>query len=133
MIAFEVRKSGNSCGVLFSNADRANSKFGKDGVIPEQKSLGNICVPSFRTRARGKLLHCLVCCKEPADYRKDRKWTGAPEDIVASPNTIWQVGKCMLHIITKGRFWDENNNALNPMMATKNSVCLNRKYFYIII
>lgn len=43
------------------------------------------------------------------------KWKTAPPNILAEPNTIWQVGKCMLQIVTKGRFWDEELNVLDPV------------------
>ncbi len=40
-----------------------------------------------------------------------------PSYTIAEPNTIWHVGKCMLQIITNGRFWDENLNVLKPVDA----------------
>lgn len=43
------------------------------------------------------------------------KWKTAPPNILAEPNTIWQVGKCMLQIVTKGRFWDEELNVLKAV------------------
>ncbi|KAI9050311.1 hypothetical protein LZ554_005478 [Drepanopeziza brunnea f. sp. 'monogermtubi'] len=46
---------------------------------------------------------------------KSHVWPEAPACIVASPNTIWQVGKCILHILTRGRFWDEEFNCLSPL------------------
>ncbi|KAK0111217.1 hypothetical protein ONS95_001591 [Cadophora gregata] len=72
------------------------SQFGRKGVIPEQKVW--------------EIFACLVSELVP----EDEKWPAAPVHIIASPNTIWQVGKCMLHVITNGRFWDEGDNALNP-------------------
>jgi hypothetical protein len=74
-----------------------------------------------------RIFRCLVSelvpevCRTPAAYspaadsNKDQKWPGAPAYIIDGPNTIWQVGKCMLHILTRGRFWDEDNNVLNPI------------------
>jgi hypothetical protein len=38
-----------------------------------------------------------------------------PKHVVAGPNTIWQVGKCMLQLLTRGRFWDDEFNVLNPV------------------
>jgi hypothetical protein len=40
---------------------------------------------------------------------------GFPHHVIAGPNTIWQVGKCMLQILTRGRFWDDEFNVLNPV------------------
>jgi hypothetical protein len=40
---------------------------------------------------------------------------GFPKHVVAGPDTIWQVGKCMLQLLTRGRFWDDESNVLNPV------------------
>jgi hypothetical protein len=58
-----------------------------------------------------KIFRCLVGELVP----KDQAWEGIPEYLIASPNTIWQVGKCMFNILTRGRFWDEHSNTLNPV------------------
>jgi hypothetical protein len=54
-------------------------------------------------------------CSYRADSTKGDKWKTAPANIIAEANTIWQVGKCMLQIVTRGRFWDEELNVLNPV------------------
>lgn len=84
------------CGDTKEFLEKLNSKFGINGVIPEQKVW--------------EIFACLVSELVP----DDKIWPEAPAYIIASPNTIWQVGKCMLHIVTQGRFWDEDYNALNP-------------------
>jgi hypothetical protein len=58
-----------------------------------------------------EIFRCLVSELVP----EEKKWDGIPPHIVDEPDTIWQVGKCMLHIITRGRFWDDDFNTLNPV------------------
>jgi hypothetical protein len=58
-----------------------------------------------------KIFRCLVSELVPTD----QTWDGIPPYIVHNPNTIWHVGKCMFNIITRGRFWDEESNTLNPV------------------
>ncbi|KAL2065589.1 hypothetical protein VTL71DRAFT_3259 [Oculimacula yallundae] len=90
------------CGDTQEFLNRLYSKFEVRGVIPEQHVW--------------QIFACLVSELVPEDQR----WPGAPLYIISSPNTIWQIGKCMLHIVTRGRFWDEDNNALNPIDVEKN-------------
>ncbi|KAH9211836.1 hypothetical protein DL95DRAFT_464531 [Leptodontidium sp. 2 PMI_412] len=85
------------CGDKQEFLDKLYSKFGINGVIPEQNVWD--------------VFACLVSELVP----EEKAWPEAPAYIISSPNTIWQVGKCMLHIVTQGRFWDEDYNALSPV------------------
>ena len=58
-----------------------------------------------------KIFRCLVSELVPIE----QAWDGIPPYMIDEPNTIWQIGKCMLTILTRGRFWDEEYNALNPV------------------
>jgi hypothetical protein len=55
-----------------------------------------------------------------SNFIKENKWKTAPPHILAEPNTIWQVGKCMLQIVTKGRFWNDELNVLSPIDNDEN-------------
>lgn len=80
----------------------------------------DIQVLAFRTCTRGILnpfqeVPLLQCCSV-VNMNKDKIWdkpNATPSHIVAGPNTIWHVGKCMLHIVTRGRFWNNNMNVLS--------------------
>ncbi|KAE9372493.1 hypothetical protein N431DRAFT_466737 [Stipitochalara longipes BDJ] len=85
--------SGDKQGFL----DKIYDKYAEEGYIPEKKLW--------------EIFRCLVSELVP----KDEAWDGIPEYIVASPHTIWQVGKCMFNILTRGRFWDDDFNTLNPV------------------
>ncbi|CZT09299.1 uncharacterized protein RAG0_14097 [Rhynchosporium agropyri] len=85
------------CGDTREFLNRIYSKFEVKGIVPEQ----NVW----------QIFACLVSELVP----ENQAWQGAPVYIISSPNTIWQIGKCMLHIVTRGRFWDEDYNALNPV------------------
>ena len=57
----------------------------------------------------------------------------APRQIRATPGLIWQVGKCVLQILTRGRFWDDEDNVLNPIdndekFGVYKQTVLQRKY-----
>ena len=80
-----------------NDANAVASKYTEGGYIPEKKLW--------------EIFRCLVSELVP----KNEAWDGIPEYIVASPNTIWQVGKCMFNILTRGRFWDDDFNTLNPV------------------
>lgn len=58
-----------------------------------------------------KIFRCLISELVP----QDQKWDDIPEYIVDEPNTRWEAGKCMFNILTRGRFWDEESNTLNPV------------------
>lgn len=58
-----------------------------------------------------RIFRCLVSELIPMD----KTWASAPDYLIESPNTIWQVGKCIFHILTRGRFWSDEYNALNPV------------------
>ncbi|KUJ13937.1 uncharacterized protein LY89DRAFT_784773 [Mollisia scopiformis] len=58
-----------------------------------------------------RLFRCLASELIP----KSESWDDAPEYLVESPNTIWQIGKCVFQTITRGRFWSEEYNALSPV------------------
>ena len=47
-----------------------------------------------------------------ANTIKDEMWKTIPVHIISQPNTIWQVGKCMVNIITRGHYWDDVSNVL---------------------
>lgn len=80
------------------HANAAASKYKcEEGYIPEKKLW--------------EIFRCLVSELVP----KNMTWAGIPPYIVANPHTIWYVGKCMFNILTRGRFWDEENNTLNPV------------------
>lgn len=81
-----------------NDANTEPSKYeDEDGNIPEKKLW--------------EIFRCLVSELVP----QKQAWEGIPDYIVANPHTIWQVGKCMFNILTKGRFWDEDSNTLNPV------------------
>ncbi|KAG4427972.1 hypothetical protein IFR05_016542, partial [Cadophora sp. M221] len=82
---------------FFDKLYRTTSKFGTNGMILEHHVW--------------EVFACLVSELVP----EEKAWPEAPAYIISSPNTIWQVGKCMLHIVTQGRFWDQDYNALSPV------------------
>ncbi|KAN0110640.1 hypothetical protein V8E51_007027 [Hyaloscypha variabilis] len=77
--------------------DKVYEKYAEEGHIPEKKLW--------------EIFRCLISELVP----KPEAWDGIPEYIVANPHTIWQVGKCMFNILTRGRFWDNDSNTLNPV------------------
>ncbi|KAE8440837.1 hypothetical protein EG329_006399 [Mollisiaceae sp. DMI_Dod_QoI] len=70
---------------------------GPDGNIPEE--------------VVWRIFRCLVSELVP----REEAWVNAPEYVIESPTTIWQIGKCIFQILTNGRFWSEEYNALNPI------------------
>lgn len=85
-----------------------------EGTIPEPTiwkifaSLVSELVPEVRFSVEQPSRH-------PADGFQDQARTVVvPTHLMASPDTIWQVGKCMLHVLTRGRFWDDDYNCLSP-------------------
>lgn len=46
---------------------------------------------------------------------QQKKWDSAPTYLIEHPNTIWQAAKCIFQTLTRGRFWSEEYNTLNPI------------------
>ncbi|PBP25966.1 inosine/uridine-preferring nucleoside hydrolase [Diplocarpon rosae] len=74
-----------------------------------------ICMLNFRAGSGGMYSYFSDAAKRVADpIFQENYGPEIPDFLIESPNTIWQVGKCMLHILTRGRFWNEVSNALSP-------------------
>lgn len=46
------------------------------------------------------------------DMKQEEAWEDAPASLISSPDTIWQSGKCIFHVLAKGRFFDGELNTL---------------------
>ncbi|KAI6707973.1 hypothetical protein JHW43_009499 [Diplocarpon mali] len=82
--------------ILTRDTSGLSRQHAKDGMIPEQNVWD--------------IFACLVSELVPAGNSGPE----IPAFLIESPNMIWQVGKCMLQILTRGRFWNEVSNTLSP-------------------
>ncbi len=86
---------------------------GPDGNIPEEvvwrifRCLVSELVPIVYYATSSRM--------DKTDQNQEEAWVNAPEYVIESPTTIWQIGKCIFQILTNGRFWSEEYNALNPI------------------
>jgi len=52
---------------------------------------------------------------QSANTDQSDQWKDTPVHILANPDTIWQTGKCIFQILTRGRFFDNKLEIIRPV------------------